>query len=491
MPTLGASLDFAKYEGRNLRGHQLGTAPSSPVTGQLYYNTADNTLYWYDGSQWVSARGGAASVPPATTGALGTIQLAGDLSGTATSPQIAAGVITDVEVAAANKDGLQGTASMRTLGFGAQQALYGNVALNQIQVPTGSLLLNNQRIASMADPTAATDAATKQYVDNLSQGLDTKLSARAIATTNITLSGTQTVDGVALVVNDRCVVAGQSTAANNGIYSVQSGAWTRTTDADTWNELISAYVFIESGTANADSGWLCTVDPGGTLGSTAVTWTQFSGAGQITAGAGLTKTGNTLDVVAGDTSLTVAADNVIVNTSVIATVASVAAKANSSTTITAGNGLTGGGDLTTNRTLDVGGTTNRITVAADAVDIAATYVGQTSITTLGTVATGTWNGTTIAVANGGTGQTTAKAGRETGLGAAGYYSSATHGAGTSISITQATHGLRASRGLLVQVQEEATGNVVIPDISVAATGDVTVTFGASVSANAYRVTVIG
>jgi len=86
---------------------------------------------------------------------------------------------------------------------------------------------------------------------------------------------------------------------------------------------------------------------------------------------------------------------------------------------------------------------------------------------------------------------TAKAARETGLGAAGYYSSATHGAGATISITQATHGLRSSRGLVVQAQVESTGAVVLPDISVNASGDVTVTFGASQSANTIRVTIIG
>src|SRR5580765_6765376 len=125
MPTLGNALDFSKYEAKQLRAHQLGAAPGSPVTGQLFYNTADNTLYWWDGSQWVSARGGAAATPPATTGALGTIQLAGDLAGTATSPQIAAGVIPDVEVAAANKDGGSGVASMRTLGFTLGRAMPG------------------------------------------------------------------------------------------------------------------------------------------------------------------------------------------------------------------------------------------------------------------------------------------------------------------------------------------------------------------------------
>jgi hypothetical protein len=102
----------------------------------------------------------------------------------------------------------------------------------------------------------------------------------------------------------------------------------------------------------------------------------------------------------------------------------------------------------------------------------------------------------VPVTNGGTGQATAKAGRETGLGAAGYYSSATHGAGTTITITQATHGLRATRGLLVQVQDEAVaggapGSVVEADVAVASNGDVVVTFGAAMSANTYRVTIIG
>src|SRR5215471_7672898 len=101
MPTLGNNLDFSKYEARNIRVHQLGTAPASPVTGQMYYDTVGNILYWWDGTAWQSAKGGTAP-PPATTTALGTIQLAGDLTGTATSPQIATGVITDTDVNAAN-----------------------------------------------------------------------------------------------------------------------------------------------------------------------------------------------------------------------------------------------------------------------------------------------------------------------------------------------------------------------------------------------------
>jgi hypothetical protein len=220
--------------------------------------------------------------------------------------------------------------------------------LDQMASPTTSVSLNSQKITSLAEPTASSDAATKNYVDTVAQGIDAKASVKAASTANLTLSGTQTVDGIALVAGDRILVKNQSTAAENGIYVVDASTWSRSSDANAWAELISAYVFVEGGSVNADNGYLCTVDAGGTIDVTAVTWVQFSGAGQITAGAGLIKTGNQLDVV---------------------------------------------------------GTSDRITVNADSVDIASTYVGQTSITTLGTVGTGTWNATTIGTSKGGTGLT--------------------------------------------------------------------------------------
>jgi hypothetical protein len=182
--------------------------------------------------------------------------------------------------------------------------------LDQLTAPAADIALGGFRLTGLGDPQGAQDAVTKAYVDLTVQGLEPKQSVRAASTANVaTLSGAMTIDGVALVAGDRVLVKDQTMASQNGIYVVAAGAWTRAVDADVWGELISAYVFVESGTTNADMGYLSTVDPGGTLGTTAVTFVQFTGAGQILAGAGLTKSGNTLDVGAG-TGIAVAADTV-------------------------------------------------------------------------------------------------------------------------------------------------------------------------------------
>lgn len=209
---------------------------------------------------------------------------------------------------------------------------------------------------SVATPTDPGHAATKGYVDAARSGLDVKQSVRVATTEAITLSSGlengDTIDGVTLATGNRVLVKNQDTASENGIYVVKaSGAPDRATDADTSAEVTAGmFTFVEEGTINADTGWVLTTNDTITLGTTGLTFAQFSGAGSIVAGDGLTKSGSTINV---------------------------------------------------------GGTSNRITVNADTVDIASTYVGQSSITTLGTITTGTWNGTAIAVANGGTGATDA------------------------------------------------------------------------------------
>ena len=194
--------------------------------------------------------------------------------------------------------------------------------------------------------------AAKTYIDNTRSGLEVKDSVVVATTANITLSGTQTIDGIAVTAGQRVLVKDQTTASQNGIYVVSASAWSRSTDADTADELNSGcFFFVEKGTVNADNGFVMSQDTTITFGSTAITFSQFSGAGQITAGNGLAKSGDTLLVNTG-TGITVSGDNVIIDT---------------------------------------------------------TWTGQAAITTVGTIGTGTWNATAISATKGGTGLDTSSA----------------------------------------------------------------------------------
>jgi hypothetical protein len=171
------------------------------------------------------------------------------------------------------------------------------LTLDQLTAPAADLSINSHKLTNVTDPTSAQDAATKNYVDNAMQGMSPKEMVKAASTANIaSLSGTMTVDGVSLVAGDAILLKDQSTASQNGIYLVASGAWSRRNDADAWGELVGASVFVDQGTANASSGFFCNVTSGGTLGTTSVTWVQYTGAGEIVAGNGVTKIGNTLSL---------------------------------------------------------------------------------------------------------------------------------------------------------------------------------------------------
>ena len=179
--------------------------------------------------------------------------------------------------------------------------------ISDLATPTVDFSVGGNRILFVGTPVVGTDAANKNYVDSVAQGLDAKPSVRAATTANITLSGTQTIDGVALAANERVLVKNQSIGTQNGIYAVSAGSWTRVTDADDIEKLRSAFVFVEQGTVNGDTGWTCTVDLGATWGATALTWVQFSGAGTYTAGSGLTLSGSAFSIstsYAGQTSIT-------------------------------------------------------------------------------------------------------------------------------------------------------------------------------------------
>jgi hypothetical protein len=278
--------------------------------------------------------------------------------------------------------------------------------LDQFAVPTAPVNFNSQRLTGVADPSTAQDAATKAYVDSVAQGLNVKLSARASTTGNITLSAPgAAIDGVTLSAGNRVLVKNQTTPAENGIYTfaTSASAMIRATDMDAATEFPSAFVFVEEGTINQDTGWVCTTNAPVTVGTTAIAFTQFSGAGSFVDGAGLIRTGNQLDVV---------------------------------------------------------GTLNRITVGTDAVDIASTYVGQASITTLGSITTGVWNGTAIAVANGGTGAATAAQAR-TNLAASGVHRQSFTNGSLTAGVLTVTHAL-GQQFVNVQVMDD-TNKVIYPD----------------------------
>ena len=354
----------------------------------------------FDGFGHVTgATAGTGTVPTATTSTLGIASF--DTS----NFTVTAGAVSTKSVTIGSTSINSGSTSTTLAGL--TEVTIDNININGNEISStntdgdislnpngnGSVDVNGARITTVGSPTDANDAANKAYVDNAVTGLTFKPAVNLLATTNVGLTGstgTLVIDGhAALDVNDdgvyRLLLTGQTTDSQNGIYvytdNGTSYTLVRAEDADTFAELDGASVFVQEGTVYGNTGWVQTnhylTDFSGQ------TWVQFSGAGAYSAGNGLTQSGTIFNVGAGD-GITVGADTVSLASTV------------------AGAGLT-----YTTGVINVVGTTNRITANANSIDIASTYVGQASITTLGTITTGTWNGTTIAVPYGGTGLTTA------------------------------------------------------------------------------------
>lgn len=322
------SIDLNKNELQNAVIQNLATAPSSPLAGQVYYNTGDNQLYIYNGTRWevagnavtsglLSARPSASSVDSGTiyyatdnklfyysdgstwtqTNAFGTVTAQtsyGASSGDGTSTNYARADHTHGTPALgsstpANVAGVTGSAGSATTPSKEDHT--------HALVPTANIDWAGYKITSLGTPSADGDAANKGYVDSVAQGLDTKASVVAATTTNGTLATAfangQTVDGVTLATGNRILIKNQTDATANGIYTVNaSGAPTRSTDMDNGTEFPGAYVFVEQGTINGDTGWVCTNNSPVTLGTTDIVWTQFSGAGTYTASNGVLLTGS-------------------------------------------------------------------------------------------------------------------------------------------------------------------------------------------------------
>lgn len=491
MPKYLAPIDLQKNELRLAAVHNLPGAPADPVPGQIYFDTTTAVLYFFDGTTWVETDGRTA-IPEGPAG--------GDLQGTYPNPELApevvdttelaAGAVTGPKVSSTIKDAATTVPSLRTLGNGPQQAAPGDdpklynervpvdasvddskVAANanikiskleldptdranhhgtqlaqtisdfdqqvrtnrldQLAAPQTDVDLNGQHLVGLADPISPQDAATKAYVDSTAQGLDVKDSVRVATTASVALSGLQTIDGVNLVDGDEVLVMNQTNAAENGPYVVHTGAWTRREDFDSSAKASpGSFLFVEEGLLYADSGFVLATDGAVNLGTTDLNFTQFSGAGAFEAGAGLTKLGTRVDAV---------------------------------------------------------GTPQRILINPDSIDISPDYAGQTSINTVGTVTSGTWQAGTIAVNRGGTGATT-PLGARTNLGATTKYAQTLAGGATSEIVT---HNLDTQDAAVTLRQVASPYAVVEADIEFTSVNTVTVRTANPLPADTYRITIVG
>ena len=290
-------------------------APSSLSPSELAFNENDLKLYYGFGddgntppaaSSIITIGGAGAFFNKTDTRSANSI-LAGPTTGSAAAPTFRSLVAADIPSIAHTKisDFDTGVRTNR---------------LNEMTAPNGAVSFASQKITNLADPTADADAANKGYVDGVAQGLDIKDSCQAATTANITiataLNNGDTLDGVTLSTNDRVLVKNQNTASENGIYKVGSSP-ARVDDLAAGADAAGAFTFVESGTVNGDNAFVCSSDKGSAVvGTNNLTFVQFSGAGQVIAGDGLDKSGNTLSVdLKANGGLTIESTEIAVNLS--------------------------------------------------------------------------------------------------------------------------------------------------------------------------------
>ena len=443
------NLDLVQNQILNGRFESVATDPTtSNFVGRLIYNTTEDVIKWYDGSAWRKSLHAVSS-----SGANAAALTISESNGSVTiAPNLVTGTDPGV-MSAADKVKLDASTASNTASTIVFRDSSGDFAANDITA---------NKVTGLSAPTADTDAANKAYVDAARSGLDVKQSVR-VATdgSDISLTNTTTtVDGVTLTDGDRILVKDQTDASENGIYVVStSGAWSRSTDADSSAEVTAGlFTFVSEGDANADSGWVLSTNDAITLDTTDLTFNKFSGAGQIIAGDGLSKSGtqsNQLDVnTDGTTTYIDGSDNVAVKSS--GTVGEVLISDGSGTTPTWGALDLSNSDAVTNDLPVTHGGTGASTASDARTNLADTSSGSTGTPVLARIAAQDCNASS-----------------------------------GSTAVTTVTHNF-GTTNVIVQVFEVSTGGTVIADSIRTNTNTVTVTInGASISSGDYRILVTG
>ena len=484
MPLFVNNIDLNKNELRNAKVQNLSADPSSPVAGQIYYNTTSNTLKIYTGSAWKTLAIGAQTLETTSNVTFNDLIVSGNLTvqGDTTTVNTATLTVED-NIVVLNSNSAGASAGVNAgievnRGEDPAAGLRWNETTDKWQIGTGSTFAN---IATADDVGAVSITALDDVGDvtitSNAAGHFLKWNGTAWVNDAIDLgtdtSGNYMVDvaaGTGISVSHTPGEGSTATISNTGVTSVNgsTGAITgvvRTSDTGTVTSAMIADSTIVNGDISASAAIALSKLASGS--SAQVVLANSSGVPTYTTLSG--------DVTVSDTGVvSIAANSVALGTDTTG---------NYVADVTAGTGIT------VTHTPGEG--------SSAAVAIASNYAGQNTITTLGTVTTGTWNGTAVAVAYGGTGATTASAARVN-LGASAANASATLpqklafdvGDASATSFTL-THNLN-TRDVMVQIAEKGTPyGVVLADVELTTVNTVTVGFATAPSSNQYRVTIIG